>query len=97
MLAKVPGPGRRRPSRLLWVVAAVDGTGSFALPVVLLVAIPLLVWVNASPALIGIAVLAVATVLGGCGAVLAAAMAGTMLRGEDEHPQLARFLDSSRR
>lgn len=84
-------------SPFLHVVALVDGTGSFALPVVLLAAVPLLAALDAPAALIGGLVLVAAVVLGGCGLVLAATMTQSLRRGDAEHPELVRFLAESHR
>lgn len=63
----------------------------------LLVGVPLLVLFDVPSAVIGIALIGSAIVLGGCGVLMAGAMARTMLRGEDEHPELVGFLARSRR
>lgn len=84
-------------SPFLHAVALVDGTGSFALPVVLLAAVPLLAVLDAPAALIGGLVLLAAVVLGGCGVVLAATMTRALYRGEPEHPELLRFLAETSR
>lgn len=90
--------GRRQPAyRILKVVLPLDGSASFLLPVVLLAAVPLLLWLDLSMRLVGAVVIGAATVLGACGALMAAAMASTVLRGQAEHPEMARFLLSSRR
>ncbi len=88
----------RQPSyRLLRIVLPLDGSVSFLLPVVLMAAVPVLVWLDPAAWVLASVVIAAAVVLGGCGVVIAAAMARTMLRGEAEHPEVARFLLSSRR
>lgn len=88
----------RPPSyRLLRLVLPLDGSASFLLPVLLLAAVPVLVWLDVSVRLLGAVLIGCAVVLGGCGTVMAAAMARTMLRGEAEHPEMARFLLASRR
>ncbi len=87
-------PDRRGP-QLLSVTAPVDAWGSFALPLLLLAAVPVLAVADASRTLVGVVGLVVigcAVVLGGCGIVMAVAMARTMRRGGVEHPELARFL-----
>lgn len=91
------GRERRPAYRALRLVLPLDGAGSFLLPVVLLLAVPVLVWLDPPAVMVGAAVIGSAIVLGGCGAVMAAAMARTMLRGEAEHPEMARFLLSSHR
>lgn len=89
---------RPRPRhRLLGLVFALDGSFSFLLPVLVLAAVPVLVWLDPPAALVGAAAIGSAAVLGGCGIIMAAAMARTMLRGDAEHPEMARFLLSSRR
>lgn len=75
----------------------IDGSGSFLLPVVLLAAVPLLLWVQPPSWLIGAITIVAAGVLGGCGVVMAVAMARTMISGEAEHPEMVRFLQESGR
>jgi len=91
------GSQRRPSNRLLRVTLPLDGAGSFLLPVLLLAAVPVLAWLDPSVRLMGAVAIGSAVVLGGCGIVMAAAMARTMLRGEAEHPEMARFLLASRR
>ncbi|MBA3417112.1 MAG: hypothetical protein ACR2KO_16145 [Geodermatophilaceae bacterium] len=92
-----PGQERQPSYRLLKVVLPLDGSASFLLPVLLLAAVPVLRWLDPSATLVGAVVIGSAVVLGACGVLMAAAMARTMLRGEAEHPEMARFLASSRR
>lgn len=80
-----------RRSMLRWTLP-VDGSGSFLLPVVLLAAVPALVWLQPPAWVLATVVFVTAIVLGACGVVMAAAMALTMLRGEAEHPEMARYL-----
>ncbi len=90
----------REPHRAtspLRVTLPIDGSGSFIFPVLLLAAVPVLAWLDLSAWILGSVVIAAAVVLGGCGVVMAAAMARTMRSGEAEHPEMARFLLRTRR
>lgn len=84
------------PSVLRWTLP-LDGVASFAMPAVLLVMVPLLAWAGAPEWLIGAVIMLACTVLAGCGAIMAVAMARSLLRGDLEHPEMACFLSSSRR
>lgn len=85
-----------RRSLLRWTLP-IDGSGSFLLPVALLAAVPALVWLQPPAWVLATVVFGAAIVLGACGLVIAGAMAATMLRGEAEHPEMARFLHESAR
>lgn len=97
MRATASSEERQRPSRLLRVVLPLDGSASFLLPLLLLASVPVLIWFEPPVWLVGSIVIGSAVVLGSCGAVMAAAMARTMLSGAAEHPEMTRFLLSSKR
>lgn len=85
-----------RRSPLRWTLP-IDGSLSFVLPPVVLAGVPLLLWAQTPAWLIGAVTIVAAGVLGGCGVVMAVAMARTMVSGTDEHPEMARFLHESAR
>lgn len=87
---------RQRRSILRFTVP-LDASFSFVLPVAVLVLVPILAVVDAPPGAVGVAAILSAVILGGCGVVMAAGLAGTMLRGEAEHPEIARYLAKSAR
>lgn len=87
---------RQRRSILRFTVP-LDASFSFVLPVAVLVLVPILAVFEAPPRAVGVAAILSAVILGGCGVVMAAGLAGTMLRGEAEHPEIARYLAKSAR
>ena len=87
-------PIHRSPLR--WTLP-LDGAGSFLLPPAMLASVPLLAWTQTPAWLIGVVIIAACAVLGGCGVVMAVAMAKTMRSGDAEHPEMARFLRDAAR
>jgi O-antigen/teichoic acid export membrane protein len=73
--------------RRLSTVMRIDGWLSFAAPTILLAGVPLLLLVGAPGWLVAGVVLALAVVLGACGAVFATMLAMEAARGRYEFPE----------
>lgn len=96
MTARPRRANRQRRSILRYTVP-LDAGFSFLLPGVVLLLVPVLALFDAPPQALGVLAILSAVVLGGCGVVMAVGLAGTLLRGEGEHPEIARYLEKSAR